>query len=73
MFEMRPLTRIQLDLVRCENGCNDHPIDLASKCHPDAPTYNFYDKKKGVLILHCAQCEKIVFSVQVEAGSVGDA
>ena len=62
------MTRIQLDQVRCVNGCDDHPIDLSSKCHFNAPTFSAYDRKNGTLILTCAECGNTVLTVSVAEG-----
>jgi hypothetical protein len=60
------LTRAELDQLKCANGCDDHPIRLYGRCHPDAPHRAFYDKETGQVVLLCAMCGKHVVAISVE-------
>lgn len=66
-----PLTRIQLDQGQCamphthDERCSQGGLYLHGACHPKAGNDVFYDKARGVLVLTCHRCEKLVVEVKV--------
>lgn len=66
-----PLTRAQLDDMRCgmeHNGrpCNHaqgEPLYLHGRCHPKAATRTIYHH--GMLRIECAKCDALVATIEV--------
>lgn len=61
------LSRHELDQLRCEHGCDDHPLILHARCHMGAPTWAAYDRDTGHLVVTCAKCGHHVATVAVAA------
>lgn len=62
------LTREQLDKLGCNTPgctCDDSELVIRSRCHDEAPTWAWYDKRDGTLTVKCAVCDSTVAVVQV--------
>ena len=67
---MKTLTRSELNKTGCGNPeCgHDHSDDilvLHAICHPDTPTWVFYEKVSGNLIVKCAECDNVVARLKI--------
>jgi len=64
----KPVTKKDLDEMRCGNGCtHDHStLYFHSRCHPKSGTYVRYEKHHAQLIIECAQCEREVLRIKLE-------
>ena len=66
-----PLTRFNLDFVRCMAiNCttpHPHPLHMRPVCHPHA--YLDVEYYAGVLTFRCSRCLDMVAQVAVEAGA----
>lgn len=54
--------------IKCQCGgsdCNNDVIVFRSNCHPDAPTWSFYDKKAQALMVICAECDELIIGIAV--------
>lgn len=63
-----PLTQDQLDDIDCPTvKCphNDCVLIIRTNCHPNAPIFLKYRKRKGTLELVCAECGKTAAFIQV--------
>lgn len=66
-----PLTRIQLDRGECQmphthdERCLHGGLYIHGACHIRAGNEVFYDKARGVLILSCQKCKKLVVEIKV--------
>lgn len=70
---MNSLTRIDLDLMAahgCETpGCSHEThsrIYFHGRCHPDEPTWAFYDASTGEVTVECAVCRKAIATIVVK-------
>lgn len=68
-----PLTTLQLDTMECSaekcgNTACTGEMAIHSACHPDEPTWSWY--QGGVLTVKCAApgCGKIVCQIAVQSG-----
>lgn len=69
---MKAKTRKELDkLGCCTPGCTCDAKELCfhSECHPEAPTWVWYDKRTGELTIRCGECERVVTVVKVAEDS----
>jgi hypothetical protein len=64
-----PLTRAMLDRTQCATpGCTheDHRlIYLHSACHPSVGCRVAYDMARGVVVVRCRRCAKLVAEIAV--------
>jgi len=61
-------TRKDLDSFRCDNpSCTEKhgPLILHSICHPNDPTWSFYDYNNGILTVKCSICESEIAEILV--------
>jgi hypothetical protein len=62
-----PLTRDKLDAAKC--GCcgkDQHgPLYLNQRCHPNAGTDAFYDRKTGNVTIECRECKMAIVQIRV--------
>jgi len=67
---MEPLTRLNLDFIRCMAlNCSTphpHPLLLHAVCHPRARLE--VDYFAGVLTFRCARCQDMVAQIAVAEG-----
>jgi hypothetical protein len=42
---------------------DDDTVVMHSKCHPDTPTWAWYDGAHATLEIRCAECEELVWRV----------
>lgn len=60
-----PLTRADLDLMRCaapDCGCGGE-LWFHSACHPEIPAWAVYDD--GMITLRCAECDTAIAEIVV--------
>lgn len=73
---MKPLTRVELDLMlaggcgnpectdpRCKSDLNE--VYIQAQCHPEAPMVAASYVKGGQMRFECAVCRKLVVEVEV--------
>ena len=52
---------------KCQDeDCNQKHYVIFPKCHDESHTWATYVKKKGILEIRCAECEKLVYTVAVK-------
>jgi hypothetical protein len=63
------LTQHELDDAKCASPRCDHAdcaeLYLHSGCHTAKPTWARYAKSRGVLVIVCAECKRVVAEIQV--------
>jgi hypothetical protein len=67
---MEILTRSELDRTGCgiPDCGHDHSDDILyvhPVCHIESPTWTYYEKVSGNLVVQCAKCRKIVARILV--------
>jgi hypothetical protein len=63
-----PLTQHELDAQRCAvPGCSHDSCELvlAARCHLGMATIVTYVKARGVLVVTCAVCQRVVTEISV--------
>jgi hypothetical protein len=63
-----PLTRRQLDAAGCSTPDCGHDHTLLffhGRCHPQADTDAYYDKRDHCVHIICAACEKPISTIKV--------
>ena len=60
----KPAFREDLD-VACACGCESNEVFFHGKCHPEAGTVSFFDRKKGTLSISCHACGKLIIELAV--------
>jgi hypothetical protein len=61
-----PLTRVELDPMRCHCGkCANGELFINQKCHPAAHCEVVYNQKTGILTVRCAQCKQVGAQIKV--------
>lgn len=60
------VTREEFDQMKCA-GCDNHDHDdeiyLHARCHPQSPTWTFY--QDGTMTVECAECRKPIVRVEI--------
>lgn len=63
------LTRRHIDFVLKDRGVacghEDQTMYFHSRCHPDEPTWSYYDRDKGTVTVECAMCRNTILTIQV--------
>lgn len=62
------LVRRHLDDLVCNNPNCDHvgeSLVVHSRCHPRVPAWVWYSRERGVLRIHCAECDKLIVEILV--------
>jgi hypothetical protein len=65
------LTRVDLDVMRCQNPgceCGGTVLHLSGRCHPAKPVTATYNTQTGIVTVLCAKCAKTVTSFVVSTG-----
>lgn len=64
---MSPLTRQELDAMRCECCGEGGDLHLTAKCHPQGALEASYTQ--GILTVTCAACRKLIVTLRIATGT----